>query len=46
MFWIGWSDERTMIDGVSKIKDDLQHMEKDFDMMEDELVMMDDDQDL
>ena len=33
------SGERTMIDGVSKIKDDLQHMEND-------LVMMEDDQNL
>ena len=34
-----------MIDGVSKIKDDLQPMEDDdFDMMEDDLVMMEDDQ--
>ena len=31
-----------MIDGVSKIKDDLQPMEVDFDMMEDDLVMMED----
>ena len=34
-----------MIDGVSKIKDDLQPMEDDdFDMMEVDLVMMEDDQ--
>ena len=38
------SDERSMIDGVSKIKDDLQSTEDDFDMMEDDLVMMEDDQ--
>ena len=37
------NDERSMIDGVSKIKDDLQPMEDDFDMMEDDLVMMEDD---
>ena len=35
-----------MIDGASKIKDDLQPMEDDFDMMEDILVMMEDDQNL
>ena len=35
-----------MIDGVIKIKDDLQPMEDDFDMMEDALVMMEDDQSL
>ena len=29
-----------MIDGVIKIKDDLQPMEDEFDMMEDDLVMM------
>ena len=40
------SDERSMIDGASKIKDDLQPMEDDFDMMEDDLVMMEDDQNL
>ena len=40
------NDERSMIDGVSKIKDDLQPMEDDFDMMEDDLVMMEDDQNL
>ena len=33
-----------MIDGVSKIKDDLQPMEVDFDMAEDDLVKMEDDQ--
>ena len=33
-----------MIDGVSKIKDDLQPMEVDFDMVEDDLVKMEDDQ--
>ena len=33
------NDERSMIDGFSKIKDDLQPMEDDFDMMEDVLVM-------
>ena len=33
-----------MIDGVSKIKDDLQPMDDDFDMMEDDLVMMEDGQ--
>ena len=34
-----------MIDGVSKIKDDLQLMEDDdFDMMEHDLLMMEDDQ--
>ena len=32
-----------MIDGVSKIKDDLQPMEVDFDMAEDDLVKMEDD---
>ena len=37
---IGLSDQRSMIDGVSKIKDDLQPIEVDFDMMEDDLVMM------
>ena len=42
MFLIGLSDQRSMIDGVSKITDDLQHMEDDFDMMEDDLVMMED----
>ena len=31
-----------MIDGVIKIKDDLQPMEDDFDIMEDDLVMMED----
>ena len=41
------NDERSIIDGVSKIKDDLQPMEvDDFDMMEDDLVMMEDDQNL
>ena len=35
--------EVSMIDAVSKIKDDLQHMGDDFDMMEDDLVMMEDD---
>ena len=35
---------RNMIDGVSKIKDDLQPMEDDFDMMEGDLVMMKDGQ--
>ena len=35
-----------MIDGVIKIKDDLQPMEDKFDMMEDDLVMMEDDQNL
>ena len=38
------NDERSMIDGVSKIKDDLQPMEDDFDMMEGDLVMMKDGQ--
>ena len=38
------NDERSMIDGVSKIKDDLQPMEDDFDMMEGDLVMMEDGQ--
>ena len=33
-----------MIDGVSKIKDDLQPMEVDFDIAEDDLVKMEDDQ--
>ena len=33
-----------MIDGVSRIKDDLQPMEDDFDMMEGDLVMMEDGQ--
>ena len=33
-----------MIDGVSKIKDDLQPMEDDFDMTEGDLVMMEDGQ--
>ena len=33
-----------MIHGVSKIKDDLQPMEVDFDMAEDDLVKMEDDQ--
>ena len=46
MFRMVGSDERSMIDGVSKIKDDLQHMEDDFDMMKDNLVMMEDDQNL
>ena len=32
-----------MIDGISKIKVDLQPMEDDFDMMEDNLVMMEND---
>ena len=41
------NDKRSVIDGVSKIKDDLQPMEDDdFDMMEDDLVMMEDDQNL
>ena len=40
------NDERSMIDGVIKIKDDLQPMEDDFDMMEDDLFMMEDDQNL
>ncbi len=31
-----------MIDGISKIKDDLQPMEVDFDMAEDDLVKMED----
>ncbi len=35
-----------MIDGVSKIKDDLQPMDGDCDMMEDDLVMMEDGQNL
>ncbi len=35
---------RSMIHGVSKIKDDLQPMEDDFDMMEGDLVMMKDGQ--
>ena len=35
-----------MIDGVSKIKDDLQPMEDVFDIMKDDLVMMEDDQNL
>ena len=34
------NDKRSMIDGVSKIKDDLPPMEDDFDMMEGDLVMM------
>ena len=38
------NDERSIIDGVSKIKDDLQPMEVDFDMAEDDLVKMEDDQ--
>ena len=47
MFELVGNDERSMIDGVSKIKDDLQPMEDDdFDMMEDDLVMMEDDQNL
>ena len=46
MFELIRNDERSMIDGVSKIKDDLQPMEDDFDMMEDDLVMMEDDQNL
>ena len=40
------SDERSMKDGVIKIKDDLQPMEDDFDMMEDDLVMIEDDHNL
>ena len=40
------NDKRSMIDGVSKIKDDLQPMDDDFDMMEDDLVMMEDGQNL
>ena len=34
----------SMVDGVCKIKDNLQPMKDDFDMMEVDLVMMDDDQ--
>ena len=37
------NDERSMIDVVSKINDDLQPMENDFDIMEDDLVMMEND---
>ena len=44
MFELIGNDERSMIDGVTNIKDDLQLMEDDFDMMEDDLVMMGDDQ--
>ena len=44
MFELIGNDERSMIDGVSKIKDDLQPMEDDFDMMEGDLVMMKDGQ--
>ena len=44
MFELIGNDERSMIDGVTNIKDDLQLMEDDFDMMEDDLVMMEDDQ--
>ena len=33
-----------LLDGVSKIKDDTQPMEDDFDRMEDELVMREADQ--
>ena len=33
-----------MIDGVIKIKEDLQPMEDDFDMMEGDLIMMEDGQ--
>ena len=40
------NDKRSMIDGVNKIKDDLQPMEDDFDMMEDDLVIMEDVQNL
>ena len=36
MFELVGNDERSMIDGVSKIKDDLQPMEDDFDLMEDD----------
>ena len=46
MFELVGNDERSMIDGVTNIKDDLQLMEDDFDMMEDDLVMMGDDQNL
>ena len=34
----------SMVDGVCKLKDNLQPMEDDFDMMEVDLVMMDNDQ--
>ena len=34
----------SMVDGVCKIKDNLQPMKDDFDMMEVDLVMMDNDQ--
>ena len=43
MFELVGNYERRMIDGVSKIKDDLQLMEDDFDTMEDDFVMMEDD---
>ena len=42
MFELVGNDERSRIDGVTNIKDDLQLMEDDFDMMEDDLVMMED----
>ena len=46
MFELVGNDKKSMIDGVSKIKDDLQFIKDDFDMMKDELVMMGDDQNL